>query len=112
MNPDSSKKSQRGVPLSEIPELKETSSVTKTKLWDFLFSLTIFSVFSINAKAVELYSFFDNQCREVIGYLVSERNNVYDILSFDGKIISLHKDNVKGVLVYNFVNPPLTHRFF
>ena len=107
MNPDSSKKSQRGVPLSEIPELKETSSVTKTKLWNFLFSLTIFSVFSINAKAVELYSFFDNQCREVIGYLVSERNNVYDILSFDGKIISLHKDNVKGVLVYNFVNPPL-----
>ena len=107
MNTDINKKPESGFPVPETPELKETSSDIKTRLWNFLLSFTFFSVFSINAKAVELYSFFDNQCKEVAGYLVSEKNNAYDILSFDGKIISLHKDNIKGVLVYNFVNPPL-----
>ena len=65
------------------------------------------SIFSINAKAVELYSVFSNQCREVTGYLVSEKNNIYKMLSVNGHIVGLHKNKIKGVLIYNFVTPPL-----
>ena len=58
-------------------------------------------------RAIELYSFFDNQCKETIGYLISEQEEVYTILSIDGKFINLHRDDFKGVLVYHVINPPL-----
>ena len=42
------------------------------------------------------------------GYLVSERDNVYDILSVNGKNRPVCTITISmGVLVYNFLNPPL-----
>ena len=67
----------------------------------------LFFLFVAPVGAIELYSFFDNQCKEVIGYLVSEREDVYTILSVDGKFINLHRDDLKGILVYHVINPPL-----
>ena len=79
--------------------------IAEKSVWNLI--LTLFFVFPASTKAVELYSFFNNQCREITGYLVSEKNNIYRILSVNGRIVSLHKNNIKGVLVYNFVTPPL-----
>ena len=85
----------------------QSISYNVNKKLRFCIVLIFFSIFFINAEAVELYSFFNNQCKEITGYLVSEEDDIYDILSIDGEIASLHKDDFKGVLVYNFVNPPL-----
>ena len=101
-------KSEQGLLLPKMFGLNETFPPYKTVRRNCFWFLIFFSLFlSINTEAVELYSFFNKQCRELTGYLISEKNNVYDILSVGGKIISLHRDDLKGVLVYNFVNPPL-----
>lgn len=65
-------------------------------------------LYSVTTEAVELYSVFDNQCQEFSGYIIAERNNVYDFLSVQGKVTSIHKDEIKGLLAYNFVTPPLS----
>lgn len=61
------------------------------------------------ALAVELYSIFDKKCKEFTGYIIAENNDVYEVLSTHGQIQSFHKNNIKGILTYNFVSPPLTN---
>ena len=71
------------------------------------FLFLFLSLFWVKSEAVELYSFFDNQCKEVVGYLIAEEDDIYNILSVNGNILNLHKNDIKGILIYNFINPPL-----
>ena len=73
----------------------------------FITTLILFFLVSTSTQAVELYSFFNKQCKETIGYLISEQDDTYHILSVDGSLANLHVDDFKGVLIYNVINPPL-----
>lgn len=59
------------------------------------------------ASAVELYSIFDSKCSEKRGYIIRSTTDHFELLTIDGKNIVLKNKDLRGVLVYNFVNPPL-----
>lgn len=62
----------------------------------------------LTALSVEVYSIFDNKCQNNSGYLIAEKDDIYTMLTTKGKTLKLSKNQIKGVLVYNFVNPPIT----
>ncbi len=64
-------------------------------------------LFSQLASAIEFYSIFDQNCKETTGYFVAENNNKYSFLTVNGRNITFNREDIKGILIFNFVTPPL-----
>jgi|GEM_PF-6220345 len=69
--------------------------------------IKLFFSFSV-AEAVEMYSVFDKSCNEHQGYFIGSDESNYSFLTVKGAYKQFEESDIKGVLVYNFVSPPIS----